>query len=220
MRTLLLLRPEPGLSASVERAKAMELDVLPCPLFRVEPVDWIVPIPAGYDGLLLTSTNAVRYGGTGLEALRHLPVHAVGAATAAAARGAGFHVRSIGSGDLTDLLAGLPTSLRLLWLAGEDRREAQSREGIAIRIVYRSIPIQAPALPSLEGMVVAVHSPRAGSRLAELAGRRARTAIAAISAAAAEACGTGWERIEIAVQPDDSAVLALAAMLCHTMPPQ
>jgi uroporphyrinogen-III synthase len=220
MRKLLLLRPEPGLSVSVERATAMGLDVVSCPLFRVEPVDWVAPNSAGYDALLLTSANAVRYGGTGLEALRHLPVHAVGAATAAAARGAGFHVRSIGSGDLSDLLAGLPTSLKLLWLAGEDRREAQSREGIDIRIVYRSCPIEAPVLPSLEGMVVAVHSPRAGSRLAELAGSRAGTAIAAISAAAAEACETGWERIEIAGQPDDSAVLALAAMLCHTMPPQ
>jgi len=69
-----------------------------------------------------------------------------------------------------------------------------------------------PRLPPLEGLVVAVHSPRAGRRLAELADRREHTAIAAISAAAAEACGTGWERIEIARQPEDSPLLARAML--------
>lgn len=220
MRRLLLLRPEPGLSASAERAAAMGLEVVSCPLFRVEPVDWIAPDPADYDALLLTSANAVRHGGNDLQALRQLPIHAVGTATAAAAREAGFRVQSIGSGDLTDLLAELPTSLRLLRLAGEDRREALFSEGVDMRIVYRSTPIEAPDLPSLEGLVAAVHSPRAARRLAELANTRGRTAIAAISSAAAESCGSGWERIEIAGRPEDSALLALAAMLCHTWPPQ
>lgn len=215
MRKLLLLRPEPGLTASAERAAALGLEFIACPLFRVEPVDWVAPDPAGYDALLLTSANAVRHGGNGLETLRHLPVHAVGAATAAAAREAGFQVRSVGSGDLGDLLAELPASLRLLWLAGEVRRGG-CRDRIDTWVVYRSAPIEAPGLPSIEGLVVAVHSPRAGRRLAELAGTRDRTTIAAISAAAAEACGTGWERIEIARLPEDSGLLALAAMLCHT----
>ena len=47
MRKLLLLRPEPGLSASAERARAIGLDVIACPLFRVEPVEWAAPDPAG-----------------------------------------------------------------------------------------------------------------------------------------------------------------------------
>lgn len=216
MRKLLLLRPEPGLAASVERAAAMGLDVIACPLFRVEPVDWVAPDPADYDALLLTSANAVRHGGQALGALRSLPVHAVGSATAAAAMQAGFQVQSVGRGGLADLLAELPESLKLLRLAGEDRREALHRDRIDIRIVYRSVPIEAPGLPPLKGMVAAVHSPRAGRRLAELSGARDRTAIAAISGAAAEACGSGWERIEIAGSPGDSGLLALAAMLCHT----
>jgi uroporphyrinogen-III synthase len=74
-------------------------------------------------------------------------------------------------------------------------------------------------LPSLDGLVVAVHSSRAGRRLGELAAIRDRTAIAAISAAAGAACGSGWERIEVAERPDDPSLLALAAMLCHTSPP-
>lgn len=216
MRKLLLLRPEPGLTASAERAAALGLEVIACPLFRVEPVDWVVPDPAGYDALLLSSANAVRHGGSGLEDLKSLPAHAVGGATAAAARHAGFNVQSAGHGDLADLLAEIPASLNLLWLAGQDRREAPLRDRIDTRVVYRSMPVEKPQLPSLEGLVVAVHSPRAGRRLAELADLRGRTVIAAISASAAEACGNGWEHIGIARRPEDSALLALAAMLCHT----
>ena len=47
---------------------------------------------------MLTSANAIRHGGAGLERLRSLPVHAVGEATAAAAREAGFAVAGIGEG--------------------------------------------------------------------------------------------------------------------------
>ena len=219
MRKLLLLRPEPGLSESAERARAMGLEVITCPLFRVEPVEWSAPDPAGYDALLLTSANSVRHGGQGLEGLKSLPVHAVGAATAAAAKEAGFQVETVGSGSAADLLSSLPPSLRLLHLAGQDRREQESANRADIRIVYRSVAIETPELPSLDRLVVAVHSPRAGVRLAELADRRSKTAIAAISAATAAACGNGWERVEVAEGPEDPSLLALAAMLCHTSPP-
>ena len=220
MRRLLLLRPEPGLSASAERAREMGLDVLLCPLFRVEPVAWAISDPRDYDALLLTSANAVRLGGRGLAELSALPVHAVGTATAAAAEEAGLRVERVGRGGLADALAALPGSLRLLHLAGEDRTDVQGPHRIDARTVYRSRPIADPHLPSLEGLVAAVHSPRAGARLAELADTRRHTAIAAISAAAANACSDGWERIEAAEKPDDPSLLALAALLCHTSPPR
>ncbi len=184
------------------------------------PVAWSAPDTAEYDALLLTSANAVRHGGRGLEALRALPVHAVGETTAAAARDSGFRVEQVGAGGVSDLLKALPESLRLLHLAGEDRSEApETHHRIEGRTVYRSVPIEAPGLPPLEGLVAAVHSPRAALRLAELADARASTCIAAISAAAAAACGSGWERVEIAERPDDPSLLALAATLCHTSPP-
>ena len=63
-----------------------------------------------------------------------------------------------------------------------------------------------------------VHSPRAGRAFADAADRlgldRASIQIAAISAAAAEASGTGWARIESAERPTDEALLALAQRLC------
>lgn len=219
MRKLLLLRPEPGLSDSAERARALGLEIIECPLFRVEPVEWAVPDPARFEGLLLTSANALRHGGQGLEQLCSLPVHAVGPVTAAAARDAGFDVVSVGATNVADLLGQLPGDLRLLHLAGEDRRELP--EGRAEQVtVYRSATIADPALPSLDGLVAAVHSPRAGARLAELADRRSGTIIAAISHSAAEASGKGWERVEAAPEPIDSSLLALAARLCHTSAPR
>lgn len=220
MRKLLLLRPEPGLAVSAARARSLGVEVIACPLFRVEPVDWEIPDPSHYDAILLTSANAVRQAGLGLSSLKILPVHAVGEATAAAAREAGFRVEAIGGGDVGDLLAGLPDSLRLLHLTGENHRGIASRHRVDRRFVYRSIEIEHPQLPPLGGLVAAVHSPRAGARLAELADRRGSTAIAAISATAAAACGTGWERVEVAERPDDPSLLALAVMLCHTSGPR
>jgi uroporphyrinogen-III synthase len=211
----MLLRPEPGLSASADRAGALGIEVICCPLFRVEPTRWGVPDPAGFDALLLTSANAARHAGPGLERLMQLPVHAVGRSTAEAARIAGLRVESIGDSNVEALLTRLPKNLRLLHLAGEDHKETAGLR-IDRRIVYRAAAVPDPGLPPLDGLVVAVHSPRAGARLAELATDRRGTRIAAISEAAAEACGTGWEKVEIAAKPDDNSLLALAAMLCQT----
>lgn len=218
MRKLLLLRPEPGLSQSTGRAEALGLKVLACPLFRIEPVAWNAPDPSAYDLLLLTSANAVRHAGPMLSGLRSLPAHVVGKATAKAAEQAGFGVVNVGWVGAAELIATLPTSARILHLAGEHRSVPRSNHRIDARTVYRSVAIADPGLPPLQGLVAAVHSPRAGVRLAELSAERERTAIAAISPAAAEACGTGWERVESAVRPDDDSLLAVAAMLCHTSP--
>lgn len=220
MRKLLLLRPEPGLTATAERAVGLGLEVIACPLFRVEPVEWAAPDPASFDGLLLTSANALRHGGAELERLRGLSVHSVGAATAKAASEAGFQVATLGATDVADLLKQLPADFRLLHLAGEDRRELPQGRDVEQITVYRSIAIPDPGLPSLDQLVVAVHSPRAGSRLAELTDSRSSAIIAAISDAAAKACGEGWELVEAATEPNDSSLLALAARLCHTSPPR
>ncbi len=220
MRKLLLIRPEPGLSASVEQAEALGLEVIACPLFRIEPVEWTAPDPRNFDALLLTSANSVRHGGPELNVIKHLPVQAVGEATAYAAAAAGFCVEAVGEGGVADLLASLPESLRLLHLAGEDYRETAGRQRIDRRIVYRSAAIEKPNPPFLDHLVIAVHSPRAGTRLANLAESRNQTVIAAISEAAAVACGEGWEQVEVASRPDDASLLALAAMLCHTSAPR
>ena len=48
MRKLFVLRPEPGAVAPAPSgARALGLEVFACPLFRVEPVEWDAPDPAG-----------------------------------------------------------------------------------------------------------------------------------------------------------------------------
>lgn len=221
MRRLVVLRPEPGAGATVERARAMGLDALAMPLFEVEPLAWKAPDPQQFDALLLTSANAVRHGGSGLERLRGLPVYAVGDATADLAREAGFDITGEGTSGVERLLGAIPSEVRLLHLCGEHRTVAPAKQAITAVPVYRSIELPPPDdLRSIEGQVVAVHSPRAGQRLAELVNRagidRATIRIAAISEAAAAAAGEGWAIREAAEAPDDEALLALAARLCDS----
>ena len=219
MRRLVILRPEPGASATVERARAIGLDAVAMPLFTIEPLDWDIPDPAEFDGLLLTSANALRHGGAGLEALRGLPAYAVGEATAGAAREAGFDIAAIGNGGVDRLLASIPPDARLLHVCGEHRLVPEAKQVIASVPVYRSSELPpTEGLRAIEGQAAAVHSPRAGRRLAELADQsridRATVRVAAISEAAADAAGTGWERCEAAGAPNETALLALAARLC------
>ncbi|MBC7987264.1 MAG: uroporphyrinogen-III synthase, partial [Sphingomonadaceae bacterium] len=87
-RNLLIVRPEPGASATAQRARTRGWEPLVAPLFAIAPLAWAPRDPAAFDALLLTSANAVSHGGKALGKYRELPVYAVGAATAAAARAA------------------------------------------------------------------------------------------------------------------------------------
>jgi uroporphyrinogen-III synthase len=190
------------------------------PLFEIEPVAWEAPDPAGFDGLLLTSANAVRHGGAELEKLHPLPVYAVGEATAEAARQAGFDVVAAGDAGVDQLRGSIEPNLRLLHLCGEDRHEPSEARRIASIAVYRSRPIAAPDLSVARGAVALIHSPRAGRRFAELVEDRASIAVAAISPAAADAVGGGWSTVAAAARPTDEALLALASSLCNKPAPQ
>ncbi len=220
MRRLVVLRPEPGASETVRRARALGLEAIAIPLFAVEPVGWTVP-DGEFDALLLTSANAVRHGGAQLERLSGLPIHAVGEATATAAREAGFTLTTVGEGGVDELLASIDPQTRLLHLCGEDRREpSDARQSITAVPVYRSVARGRPQLAEVEDSVVLAHSPRAAQRFAELISDRGRIRIAAISAAAAAAAGPGWAAVEIADKPTDEALLALALWLCEKDPGQ
>lgn len=223
MKKLFLFRPQPAADASADRARALGLDPVVAPLFEIHPVKWIAPDPAGFDGLLLTSANAVRHGGESLEAMRSLPVYAVGEATAQAAREAGFKVKKVGSGNVDDLLAILPAKLRLMHLCGFHRRPPVSpRQQITTACVYKSKPAVPPAaFRALPDNVGAVHSAEAAKRLAELVlpVERKRIRLAAISQQAAVAAGLGWQAVGIASEPSDDALLALAARLCDKLFP-
>lgn len=217
MTRLLILRPEPGATATATRARQLGLDVVAAPLFEIEPVEWEVPTATAFDGLLLTSANAVRHSGPGLDQLRSLPVFAVGEATARLAREAGFNVAVSGDDGVDRLLASIDPKLTLLHLCGEDHKVALSAQQEIVRVaVYRACPTRTD-FSGVSDVVALIHSPRAGARFSELVDDvdRRRISIAAISVAALRSTGPHWAIAKAAGSPNDEALLALAASLCN-----
>jgi uroporphyrinogen-III synthase len=221
-RPVLVIRPEPGNASTVSRARALGLDAIPLPLFAVRRLGWTRPDGA-FDALLITSANAIHHGGAELCHLVHLPVWAVGAKSAAAARDAGFTVARTGSTGLADLLANAPPA-KLLHLCGEDRIALPDWSGGTVMAVpvYHSValePLEPLASALSAAPLVMLHSPRAARHFADLAARcgadRAQLTLIAISPAVAEAAGADWERLAVAPQTGDEAMLELAFALCR-----
>jgi uroporphyrinogen-III synthase len=217
VRNIVILRPEPGASATFGRAVERGLSPVKLPLFSIEPLPWSPPDDLSeFDGLLVTSANAIRAAGEGLDRLKPLPVYAVGPASAAAAAEAGFDVAKVGAARVGALLKSIDPDLRLLHLAGEDRIDPRRVwQKITVVPIYRAKAIEQIDAAPVEGSVVLVHSPRAGARLAEIVTNRAGVAVAAISREAAQACGDGWESVSALQRPSDIGLLALAARLCE-----
>lgn len=221
---LIILRPEPAASQTLARAKAVGLDAVCHPLFETVAVAWDAPDAEMFTAVMMTSANACLFAGAVLKQYLHLPLFAVGEATAKAATEAGFLSVVSGESDVARLLAHIATlgKHRLLHLSGED---VTSFDPIGIeierRIVYKAQPLApSPALVAAlkMGGVTMIHSPRAGSRLAEIVDHsglsRAEISLVAISAAAADASGEGWARVAVA-HPRDGAMLERAAELCR-----
>ncbi|MFD1301411.1 uroporphyrinogen-III synthase [Methylobacterium marchantiae] len=119
-----IARPEPGATRTAERLVALGHEPLVAPILVVEATD--APPPRGpFDGLLVTSANALRHA-AGWGHLHGVPVFAVGARTAALARQKGFVSVRTAEGNAADL-AGLVVrtvspGASLLHAAGEDRK--------------------------------------------------------------------------------------------------
>ena len=62
-RPLAVLRPEPGNGATAARIEELGFRAIRLPLFAVRALAWTMPDAADHDALLLTSANAVRFGG-------------------------------------------------------------------------------------------------------------------------------------------------------------
>jgi uroporphyrinogen-III synthase len=219
-RPVAVLRPEPDNAATAARVAAAGLTAIRLPLFETRALDWTVPDPARFDALILTSANAPRLAGPALAALNHLPVYAVGQATAEAAQAIGLAVVEIGRGDARSLLAQARDHdvTRALYLSGRERSiEAGGIIADAIA-VYASDPIAAD-VSILDGAVALLHSPRAARHFGTLvdAGPLSRDhiALAALSSAVAGAAGDGWGRIMVAATPSDSALIACAQSLAN-----
>lgn len=223
-RALLVLRPEPGLAATLAGAQALGLAAHGQALSQIVPVAWDAPDPAEVDALLIGSANAFAHGGAALDALRAKPCYVVGKATADAARAAGFAVACQGEGGLQKVLDGVAPPLRLLRVAGEEHIPLAPPHGVTIttRIAYRSaaLPLDA-GLPVLAqgGVIALIHSAATARHFAmeceRLGVDTLHITLAVLGPRIAAAAGEGWGAVHIARSPDDAALLELARDLCN-----
>ena len=214
-----MIRPQPGADATAKRIQMLGHEAVLMPLFEVQPVAWDVPPVGAYDALILSSGNAVRHAGQGLQQLRGLPVFAVGSATMKAAEDADLQIAFTGQANVEALIAAASKAgrNRLLWLAGEDRTAISVSDdmSIDIRIVYKSEALPAP--PNFGAAVndadtVLLHSPRAARHFAALCDDhdldRSLIKLAALSPQIAESAGPGWKQMLVATEPNDASLLS------------
>jgi len=230
---LLVTRPQPDAARTATRLRALGHAPLVQPMLSPEYLPFDIPgVPAA---IALTSRNGVRALAVLPSAARwtSVPVFAVGAATAAAAREAGFaDVRSAdGDGSaLADLVSAVldPAAGEILYPAAEEHRPDLERllsaRGFCLRVAtaYRMAPAAELAPPVRSALAagavdgVLLYSPRTAAVFAGLVAQAglydalAAAAIYAISKAAADAAA--WPdpaRLRIAGQPTEEAILSL-----------
>jgi uroporphyrinogen-III synthase len=149
-----ITRPQVDGERSANILRGQGHDVLLAPLMRVEPIE--ADVSGRWSAVVITSANAPGVLTKSRDILA-LPLFAVGARSAEAARTAGFADVTSADGDVHDLvrlIAEQPrTDTPLLYLAGETRSAdlvgELARRGIKaeMRIVYRALT--APFPPAL-----------------------------------------------------------------------
>ena len=154
---LVVTRPLPDGERSAAALRARGHEVLLAPLLRVEPVVAALAPDFGgnWAGVIVTSANALRAIEGKAGPLVKLPLYAVGARTAEAAREAGFTTVHVADGDAKALAALIGERAQeipgpLLYLAAEQRAadlEAELKPrgvSVATRVVYRTLALPLP----------------------------------------------------------------------------
>lgn len=230
---ILVTRPLPDAERFAAQLAEHGIEAVVAPLMAVEPTDEPLPPLEGVQALVFTSANGVR-AYAGREARRDIRVYAVGDATAAAARLAGYaDIVSAGSdaAGLAALLADRidPAKGPLLHPTGADQAGDLAGGlrplGFDLRqaVVYRAAPV--PELPpaaraALEAGTlagVALFSPRSAEIFADRAQAAGLTAKLAgldafcLSRAVAEALEgkAAWRAVRVAAKPNAEALIAL-----------
>lgn len=180
-KTVWITRAQPGADSTAARVRALGHEPFVAPLLTVERLASGPVTLEGVGALAFTSANGVSaFCETCAD--RSLPVFAVGAATAAAAKAAGFVRVLSADGDVAALADGIAARAGELGGAvlhpgaaepAGDLVGALEAQGIPARrlALYDTVPApltkaQAAALPQLD--LALVHSPKAARVLAEL----------------------------------------------------
>ncbi len=229
---VLITRPAEDAAPLAGRLAALGIAALIEPMLAIRLIAGPPPDLEGVQALLITSANGVR-ALAARSAQRGVVVFAVGDASAAAARAAGFVRIESAAGDVESLgrlvRARLdPSGGALLHVAGAEVAGALADDlraaGFDYRrtVLYRAAtadrlsPAAAAALA--EGSIAAVllYSPRTAAalvRLIEAAGLAAAgaalDALCLSSAVARAAAGIAWRGVRTAARPDQDALIAL-----------
>ena len=91
MVRVLVTRPEPGASRTLNALIARGVDAVSIPLTEIRPLAFEAP-SFEFDALIITSQNAIIHGAPVLNAFKHLPIFAVGSRTAETLRHQGHHI--------------------------------------------------------------------------------------------------------------------------------
>lgn len=221
---LVVIRPEPGNHTTCTAARKRGVEALAFPLFTIEPLVWHPP-HGSFDAILAGSANVFRHGGAALNALKAVPVIAVGETTAASARAAGFTIRQIGEGGLQPVVATLPPG-RYIRIAGEDRVELAPPAGVRIETVVAYAARRSPFPRALAhvlgtGAVVLLHSGEAARHFVTECERlgisKQSLYLACLAPRIAMMAGEGWAGVATASARSDAMLLELAIGMCQTV---
>lgn len=223
---VLITRPEPGASETARRVAALGFTPVLAPSLVVRSLP--ARLPERADAVVLPSGNAVA---TLPPSLHAVPVLAVGDATAARARGAGFTDVRSADGDAVALTAlareALPAGGRVLLACGRGQSIALAAglraAGLRVhrRAVYAARPAAALPPEATEALragglraalFLSAETARAFVRLLPLALRPhlGHVDALAIGRPAADALGAlPWRRVRVSVRPNLDSVLAL-----------
>jgi uroporphyrinogen-III synthase len=227
---LLITRPEPGASETAVRVAALGYQPVVAPLLEIRPLRAPLPPSGRMQAILATSGNAI----PALPAShRHLPLFAVGEATAARARAAGFTNVFSADGDAAALAALVTRHCHRQ--AGPLMLATGRGEGAALvadlrahdfrvnrRVVYAATPVA--GLPGVArdaitsgrlaaALFFSAETARHFVRLLQAAGLhealRSMDALAIGKHAAVALQALPWRRIHVAARPNQDAMLAL-----------
>jgi uroporphyrinogen-III synthase len=207
-------RGRPGAGRTAARLEQRGFEAVVAPLLAIRPLPPFEPDLDGVAALAFTSPNGVA-AFAGLTSRRDLPVFAVGDATAAAARAAGWGETDSAGGAIGDLARLLADRAPGPVLAPGAREPAGDLPGLLRgKVEVRRLPVyeavETGAAAPAGWDAVLVHSPRAGRALAAAlgpGGGRGRLAAAISEAAAAPLEGCAFAALRVAAAPAEAALL-------------
>lgn len=211
---LLLTRPNASSTAAALQARGHTVTV--APLMAFETLDWDAEAPKV---IMLTSPQAAQAGARG--AAWQVPVYAVGSATEAAARSAGYADVRDGGGTAQALVDRIAADgiAQVLHLAGADRTPIDVPDGLTIDVVvvYRARLLPLAAMPAVDAVLL--YSARSAAHFAAEVDRlgvaRAGVAVFALSPVIAAAAGPGWREMTTAAAPNEASMLAAIDAACQ-----